>query len=232
MKSLVVALCAGLIGLGGPVVAQDTPIPRVSGDTAAAPGAAGALAQHSAEVEVAFWESVKDSDDPMLFLAYLEQFPDGAFRVIARNRLDDLWDRALRAFALLEEMGVSVDTPPGSGVAPPPASAPPPVVVTPAPAPAPPSVIVTPAPAPPPVIVRPASPPNPASFKTIRNTQNQLRKHGCYTGAVDGIWGDASRKAMRKFNRRAGTSFKVAQPTFKALNHMRDLSKLGVRVCR
>ncbi len=227
MKSVMIPLCAVVAVLAAPLAAQETPAPRAIGEatSAQAPAEAGAPVQYDPEVEVAFWESVKDSDDPMLYLAYLEQFPGGAFRVIARDRLDDLWDRALRAFALLEEMGVSVDAPPGS-------VAPPPVATAPAPAPAP--VIVTPAPSPPAVIVQPASPPkqNKPNWRTVRGAQNQLRKHGCYTGVVDGIWGQGSRKAMRKFNRRAGTSFRVVQPAPKAVKYMRDLSKVGVRICR
>lgn len=37
-----------------------------------------------------FWESVKDSRNPKEFEAYLEQFPDGVFAVLARNRLQAL----------------------------------------------------------------------------------------------------------------------------------------------
>jgi len=229
MKAFVVPVVVALAVLAGPLSAQTSSIPKVSSNppAALAPSPSGSPVQHDPQVEVAFWESVKESDDPMLFLAYLEQFPNGAFRVIARNRLDGLWDRAIRAFALLDQLGVSVDDPSGGFAAPtpPPPTVPstaPPVVVAP-------PVIVNP----PPVIVRPASPPtpNPASWKTTRNAQNQLRKHGCYAGVVDGIWGEGSRKAMRRFNRRAGTTFKVAQPTPKAVNHMRDLSKLGIRIC-
>lgn len=34
-----------------------------------------------------FWKSIKDSEDPYLFRAYLEQFPGGVFAVIARSKL-------------------------------------------------------------------------------------------------------------------------------------------------
>ena len=226
MKSFAVLLWAGLVLVAGPLAAQDTPVPRVSSEAtqSQAPGDTAPPIPLDPQVEVAFWESIKDSDDPMLYLAYLEQFPEGAFRVIARNRLDDLWDKAVRAFALLEQLGVSVDTPPGAGVTAPPAQAP---------APTPPPVVVAPAPTPPAVIVRPASPtPNPPSARLIRNTQNQLRKHGCYKGVVDGIWGGGSKAAMRRFNRRGGTSFKTARPTREAIAHMRELTKLKIKICR
>ncbi len=41
----------------------------------------------SADRELAFWESVKDSHDPADFQAYLDQYPAGTFAALARNRL-------------------------------------------------------------------------------------------------------------------------------------------------
>jgi len=41
-------------------------------------------------LDLAFWNSIKDSDNPMLFQAYLDQFPQGTFGVIARERLKAL----------------------------------------------------------------------------------------------------------------------------------------------
>lgn len=38
-------------------------------------------------VEIAFWDSIKDSDNPVLFREYLRRFPDGLFVVIANDRL-------------------------------------------------------------------------------------------------------------------------------------------------
>nr|WP_246337379.1 caspase family protein [Azospirillum oleiclasticum] len=44
----------------------------------------------AADREVAFWNSIKDSADPTLFKAYLEQFPGGTFRSLAESRLRTL----------------------------------------------------------------------------------------------------------------------------------------------
>jgi adenylate cyclase len=44
----------------------------------------------SVEVELAFWDSVKDSDDPATFEAYLKKYPDGEFRSLAEIRIDKL----------------------------------------------------------------------------------------------------------------------------------------------
>ena len=38
-------------------------------------------------VEVAFWDSVRDSDDPALLKAYLAKYPDGEFKTIAEIKL-------------------------------------------------------------------------------------------------------------------------------------------------
>jgi formylglycine-generating enzyme required for sulfatase activity len=40
--------------------------------------------------EIAFWNSIKDSRDPEDFRAYLEQYPNGKFVALAKNRLKSL----------------------------------------------------------------------------------------------------------------------------------------------
>ena len=41
-------------------------------------------------VETMYWESIRDSRDPADFRAYLQQYPQGAFAPLARNRLSSL----------------------------------------------------------------------------------------------------------------------------------------------
>jgi hypothetical protein len=57
-------------------------------------GAAGAQAPDRAteelRAEMVFWESVRSSSDPADFRAYLEQYPNGKFAALARNRLSVL----------------------------------------------------------------------------------------------------------------------------------------------
>ena len=55
------------------------------------PDAARVTAEQLA-VERVYWESVKDSEDPVDILAYLDQFPGGMFAALARNRLERLED--------------------------------------------------------------------------------------------------------------------------------------------
>jgi adenylate cyclase len=39
--------------------------------------------------ELAFWDSVQDSDNPAMFTAYLEQYPHGSFAILAKARIDE-----------------------------------------------------------------------------------------------------------------------------------------------
>jgi hypothetical protein len=45
---------------------------------------------HDREIELSFWESVRESDNPTLIQAYLEKYPNGEFRALARIRVDEL----------------------------------------------------------------------------------------------------------------------------------------------
>ena len=41
-------------------------------------------------VELSFWDSVKGSDNPALYLAYLEKYPEGNFVLLAKAELDEI----------------------------------------------------------------------------------------------------------------------------------------------
>lgn len=41
-------------------------------------------------VELAFWDTVKDSENPAMYAAYLEQYPEGSFTALAKVRLAEL----------------------------------------------------------------------------------------------------------------------------------------------
>jgi hypothetical protein len=41
-------------------------------------------------VELAFWNTVKDSDSPAMYEAYLANYPDGSFAALAKVRLSEL----------------------------------------------------------------------------------------------------------------------------------------------
>jgi adenylate cyclase len=42
------------------------------------------------EVELSFWESVRESKNPASLKAYLEKYPDGEFKSLAEIRLNEL----------------------------------------------------------------------------------------------------------------------------------------------
>ncbi|MGE0255646.1 MAG: SUMF1/EgtB/PvdO family nonheme iron enzyme [Alphaproteobacteria bacterium] len=81
MRTLIGAVVA-VLALAGP------------GALAPAPAAAAQIAQGqqggALAIEIAFWESIKDSNNPKLFQAYLDRYPNGAFAAIARVRIDEL----------------------------------------------------------------------------------------------------------------------------------------------
>jgi uncharacterized caspase-like protein len=79
--------------LTGPVVLKEKPKeePKVE----AAP-AAEAKAPQPADnaVELAYWDSVKDSDDPRLLEKYLKKYPEGAFADLAQVKIEVLKTKA------------------------------------------------------------------------------------------------------------------------------------------
>ncbi len=60
---------------------------------AAAPKAEPASAADDNAVEIAFWNSIKDDENPATFEAYLSRFPGGAFAELARIRRQELGPR-------------------------------------------------------------------------------------------------------------------------------------------
>jgi adenylate cyclase len=45
---------------------------------------------HDREIELSFWESVRESDNAALIQAYLEKYPNGEFRALAQIRIGEL----------------------------------------------------------------------------------------------------------------------------------------------
>ena len=69
------------------------------------PAPTGAAVADSGGLEVVFWQSIQNSTNPVEFEAYLEQFPNGVFRVLAQARL-----------AALRGSTAGATTAPGQGV--------------------------------------------------------------------------------------------------------------------
>ena len=81
---------AGASDASPPAVAAAPRRPAAGAAQPAAPGGAAASPPASAEFEIVFWQSIANSTDPADFEAYLVQFPNGVFRVLAQNRLATL----------------------------------------------------------------------------------------------------------------------------------------------
>jgi uncharacterized caspase-like protein len=73
--------------------AAEPPAPALAPAAPAPPAPASGTADISA-VELAFWDSVKNSTDPGDYVAYLEKYPDGNFAGLARNRKATLDSKA------------------------------------------------------------------------------------------------------------------------------------------
>ena len=113
---------AGAGGAQAKVGAQDTSASEsASGSTtpadSPAPGGSAsdrltaeqlAAKRLAAEIELLFWDSVKDSSDAADIQAYLDQYPGGTYGVLARNRLKRM-ERASGAVSLPEPAD-AVDT--------------------------------------------------------------------------------------------------------------------------
>lgn len=69
-------------------VRLESPTPGAAA-TVTPPAAKAPLVNEDA-LDLAFWDSVKDSDDPAGFEAYLRRFPAGTFAALARQRIETL----------------------------------------------------------------------------------------------------------------------------------------------
>lgn len=69
-------------------VSAATPATAASGTTAP-PGASRGSAT-GADIELAFWQSIRSSDSAADFEAYLNKYPKGSFAALAQNRLTEL----------------------------------------------------------------------------------------------------------------------------------------------
>jgi hypothetical protein len=90
--------------LGGSIVAL---VPAKADDAAAmAPAASG-----QSNLEITFWNSIKDDKNPKLFEAYLKRYPNGAFADIARITLDGLKTAALTPPAVRIDDSIPISDP-------------------------------------------------------------------------------------------------------------------------
>jgi len=143
------------------------------------------LDNSAAQTEALFWKSVKDSNDPNVFAAYLETYPKGTFAGLARVLMKNLRRYAKPASAdVTAGKNKQVVASLQPSVAPPPPSAAPSTSLS--------RVI----------------PPQPLTQKSVRERtlilQRELTRLGCQPGRIDGKWGPKGRRALTRFKRYAG----------------------------
>lgn len=204
MKRLI-TIAALAVLLGAPVQAQDqtgqVSIDATGGMSADTTAPAPTLVAEDPSVEMLFWDSIKDSANADLYLAYLQRYPNGVFRVIAEAKLKEIYSGGSDSVADTAQDESGVD---GTEAA----------------EPAPPTVVVVPG----------AAPRGISQARATRmSVQRQLRRVGCYSGAIDGVWGPRSRAAARAFNRRTtGANISVTNPGRRAVTVVRSVRR---RVC-
>ena len=71
---------------------KSTPLQAFAGNSPAASVKREQPLDASVAIDIAFWESIKNSTDPSNFQAYLKKFPDGSFESLARSKISSLGD--------------------------------------------------------------------------------------------------------------------------------------------
>lgn len=151
----------------------------------------------NADIDLAFWTSIRGSSNPALFEEYLRRFPDGAFTPIAKEKLNKTraidveaatdksaktatkkTDEATVKTAELTPSATASDATKGD---------------------------------------EPAIDTAAAKLQLAKDVQTALKKVGCYTSSIDGIWGPGSQRAMQSFNSVAKMSLSVGEPDETAL---------------
>ena len=178
---------------GAVAPAQVAPVPTVPPDvTVAPPKATGG---YDPELEIAFWNSVKESKSPAMLEAYLERYPNGTFAGLARIMVAELKEPAANIPA------PRVKTPE------PPAKAQEPAAKAQEPA------KIAALPTPPEVKAPPVTDPQ----VLARALQTELKRVGCDPGKIDGKWGGKAKEALANFARRAKLAMPAEEPTAVAL---------------
>lgn len=146
--------------------------------------------------ELAYWDTIKGSNDRDLFDAYLQQYPGGVFASLARAKIKII-ERAAggQAAAQLEAEGRQQT--PNSGTEQMAALTQPPAAENP--------TLAT---------VEP-------DRELVRSIQKELNRVGCRAGSEDGLWGLGSRRALEQFSKLTRVELAALEPTGDVLERLR-----------
>lgn len=144
-------------------------------------------------IELAFWNSVKDSKNPTLINAYLSQYPNGIFADLAKVMLAgleaDVPGQAKKEVA--EEVAPKAEPQKLASVDG--------------------EYSANPVPETKPGV----------DYSLSADLQTELNRLGCTAGRADGIWGRKSRAALQQYAKYAGLSIDEFEPTGRLLEQMR-----------
>jgi hypothetical protein len=185
------------------------------------PPAAAANPSHDQEAELELWTAIAESKNPALFKSFVDRFPNGRFAGIARLMADSLenekgqspdheaeatkreadqaMEEARKSIADAERRRAEAASSPSS------------------------SVVVA---ALPDAARKDGSVPLTGKAALALDVQKELKRVGCYTGEVDGKWGDGARTALKDFATRAKITLSTDEPTQSALDFL-SVSKEG-----
>ncbi|TIL67164.1 caspase family protein [Mesorhizobium sp.] len=195
--------------LTGDVVLNPLPIQEPKAESARTPVPVGP----DNAVEIAYWETIKDSADKSFFQAYLQQYPNGAFVALAKLKIDAINSRVDLQRQATERQKAEQDRVQGRPVA----KASDDVKTV--------ARLEHPNPE-----VQPerSSVDSDGSGELALSTQRELARIGCLTGQVDGKWGSASQKALNDYAKRQGIKLASVEPTGDLL---KGLKAIRARVC-
>jgi hypothetical protein len=189
-----------LRGLPAPGAADATPIAGLPPPPKVAPAPVG----HDRDLEIIFWNSVKDSKSPAVLETYLERYPNGTFSTLARILI-----------ANLKDAGGKTREPAKAAAAPAPEAKAPPKAAEP---------LKTAAISVPDVKPQPAADPQ----VLARALQTELKRVGCDPGPIDGKWGSQAKEALGDFARHAKMAMPTDEPTGAALE---AVAARNTRIC-
>ncbi len=170
------------------------------------------------QIELTYWESIQNSNDPLFFKAYLEQFPNGSFSSLARLKISllEAKQNAGKQESAKSEPAPKVEAPKQAEVSKPEPTAEKQEEIKVASLPESRTLTVE------------EEEPAPPSRETLRSLQSELNRVGCSVGGVDGIWGRKSQAALEDFAKRRELKLASIEPGEDILDTLRSVND---RVC-
>lgn len=178
----------------------------------------------SAEVEIAYWNSIKDADSTAFFQSYLANYPSGRFADIAKLKMQEIDKRRQAAASATKTQTTSQDAP-TAGAADSADGETKVSALT--------SATGQPAEntgsAPADVGRNNEQQADPEKDQVlVRSIQNELNRLGCSAGAADGVWGDNTERGLRNYARNAGQRIASLNPSEEMLERLKNSRE---RIC-